>query len=169
MSATDGLSSCIHCLRLATVLSIAAINFDFFGFSLAHSSCRNCTPASYSSSSSAVTTTWFFRLDGVLSGGSSFSLSSSLERLRLTVFGGALRFLNFLRICCFHDPYKYNIEKHYVQYAYPHSHVHTTHLHIHSHTNLSKLGTFGLAVCRQLCSPLCLDIHNPGTKAHRWR
>ena len=116
MSATNGLSSCIHCLRLATVLSITAINFDFFGFSLAHSSCRNCTLASYSSSS-AVTTMWFFRLHGVLSGGCLFSLFSSLERLRLTVFGGALRFLNFLRICCFHDPYiQYNnIEKHYVQ------------------------------------------------------
>ena len=147
ISATDGLSSCIHRLRLATVLSIAAISLDFFGFSLAHSSCSSGIIVFFIFCCNCNV---IFRLDGVLTGGSgcSFSPSSSLGRLRLTVFAGALRFLNFLRICCFHDPYIIR-ENHYIQYTYQtyshmhvhtHSHTHThtrTHAHTHTHTPLT--------------------------------
>ena len=134
MSATDGFSSCIHCLRLAKVLSIASLSLDLLGFSLVDSSCRKLILASYPSSSSAVTSIslhWLLRFDGVLSGGS-FSLSSSLSPFQLAVFGGALRFLNFLQICCFQDPYIIHNE---ILWAIPTCTRQCTHMYTHTHTH----------------------------------
>ena len=194
MSATDGFSSCIHCLRLAKVLSIASLSLDLLGFSLVDSSRRKSILASYPSCSdvTSISLHWLFCFDGVLSGGSScsFSSSSSLNRFRLAVFGGALRFLNFLRICCFQDPYIIYSEiiimrnTYYVQQHSAHICTHSQtqrerererereivkNLHNHCHMNLLTLDTSVLTAWMQPCILLYLGKYTPGTKAHIWR